>query len=268
MAKRSTNPVKPISEARLAANRANAQKSTGPRTPLGKLRSAANACKHGFAGSNFAVVRLELPGEIDQLKADLVATYQPVNPQEMFTLERIALAQQSLLRSYRLESGLFTAAMNHGLDPGTGRFLVTLTPEMVAADHSLDVIAVTRNQNRNFALGAGFHEFIQHTPDSFSLLLRYQAQAERNYRRGVEEFERLRSLRGQLPVHPDLPSQPVDPQPLATAAELSWRFPQPEPKPHPPNEPTSPPQPPQSKPLPRTDPASNKPTPTPPPRAA
>ncbi|MGP8243462.1 MAG: hypothetical protein ACLQVN_02965, partial [Bryobacteraceae bacterium] len=66
---------KPISKARLAANQANAQKSTGPRTAAGKARSAANACQHGFTGVNFAIVRLEDPAEIDNLKADLIATY-------------------------------------------------------------------------------------------------------------------------------------------------------------------------------------------------
>ena len=46
------------SPARLAANRANAQKSTGPRTEAGKARSRANAVKHGLTGTGIA-----LPGE-------------------------------------------------------------------------------------------------------------------------------------------------------------------------------------------------------------
>src|SRR5437763_1543 len=37
-----------ISAARLAANRANAQKSTGPRTGAGKMRAAQNARRHGL----------------------------------------------------------------------------------------------------------------------------------------------------------------------------------------------------------------------------
>ena len=46
------------SPARIAANRANAQKSTGPRTEAGKARSRANALKHGLTGAGVA-----LPGE-------------------------------------------------------------------------------------------------------------------------------------------------------------------------------------------------------------
>ena len=38
---------KPISDAQMAANRANAQKSTGPRTEEGKAISSQNALKHG-----------------------------------------------------------------------------------------------------------------------------------------------------------------------------------------------------------------------------
>ena len=43
------------SPARIAANRANAQKSTGPRTEAGKARSRANAVKHGLTGAGVAL---------------------------------------------------------------------------------------------------------------------------------------------------------------------------------------------------------------------
>src|SRR3981081_4386139 len=94
-------------EEQKAANRRNAQKSTGPRTPEGKLRCSQNSRKHGFTASAFAVVRLEEQDEVARLKADLVACYRPVNSQELFALERMAIAQQTMLRAARLEIGLW-----------------------------------------------------------------------------------------------------------------------------------------------------------------
>src|SRR5499425_1840151 len=107
---------RPISEKQLAANRANAAKSTGPRTPEGKARSAQNARTHGFTASNFAVVRLEDLQEVAHLRTDLIAVYQPINSQELFALERMALSQQAMLRAARLESGLFTNCLDMALN--------------------------------------------------------------------------------------------------------------------------------------------------------
>ncbi len=100
-----------VSPRRLAANRANAARSTGPRSPLGKALPAQNARKHGFVAANFAVIRLEELDAVARLKQDLVAAYQPVNSQELFAIERIALAQQAFLRSVSLETGLFTSCL-------------------------------------------------------------------------------------------------------------------------------------------------------------
>src|SRR5579863_1209443 len=102
----------------IAANRNNAAKSTGPRTEEGKARSAQNARKHGFASSKYAVVRFEELDALTKLRDDAIAVYQPVNSQELFAVERIALAQLNILRCAALEAGLHSDAMNEAFTPG------------------------------------------------------------------------------------------------------------------------------------------------------
>ncbi len=196
------HPKIPVSPKQLAANRANAAKSTGPRTAPGKARSAQNARKHGFTASTFAVVRLEDLQEIAHLKEDLVTLYQPVNSQELFAIERIALAQQALLRAARLEAGLFTTALNAACDC-LGAPITLMSPEL-AGDGDIEI---TRAQNRNYLLGEGFNRMASRS-NVWSLFLPYQAKAERHYRRAVEEFERLQALRGGLP-NEGLPNEAI-----------------------------------------------------------
>ena len=187
----SKTPRRPVSPRQLAANRANAAHSTGPRTPEGKARSSQNARRHGFAAADFAVVRLEDLEAVARLRADLVAVYRPVNSQELFALERVALAQHALLRAARLESGLFTTCLNEALDR-TGNPIVPMTEDLVGD------LEITRAQNRNYALAEGFRR-IAREGNTWTLFLRYQAQTERLYRRAIEEFERLRALRHEFP---------------------------------------------------------------------
>src|ERR1039458_9022196 len=97
-----------------AANRINAQKSTGPRSAAGKMKSALNARTHGFSGSMTTVVRLADHVESYNLRSDLLDLYRPVNSQEIFALERIAVCQLSLIRAERLGAGLFTACLVQG----------------------------------------------------------------------------------------------------------------------------------------------------------
>ena len=198
----SKTPKRPVSPRQLAANRANAARSTGPRTPEGKARSSQNARRHGFAASDYSVVRLEDLEAVARLKDDLVAAWQPVNSQELFAIERIALAQHALLRAARLESGLFTTCLNEALDR-TGNPIVPMTEDLVGD------LEVTRAQNRNYALAEGFRR-IARDGNSWTLFLRYQAQTERLYRRAIEEFERLKDLRHELPIEPISDPQPEE----------------------------------------------------------
>jgi hypothetical protein len=193
--------TKRISDKQLAANRANAAQSTGPRSPEGKSRSAQNARKHGFTASTFVVVRLEDLDEVARLRQDAIAIYQPANSQELFAVERIALAQQTLLRVERLHTGLCTTFLNEALD-GNGRPLMGITDALVNDDNE-----ITKAQNRNYLFAEGFHRLNKYS-NSFTLFLRYQAQSERLYRRAIEEFERLKALRHELPNEPLMDTQP------------------------------------------------------------
>lgn len=194
---RTRQPKRPPSPAVVAANRANAALSTGPRTPEGKAVSSQNSRRHGFAASSFAVVRLEDLQEVTHLKADLIAVYRPVNSQELFALERMAVAQQTIRRAARLEAGLFTNCLNESLNIATDEPFLPMNQDL-AGDGDIEV---TRAQNRNFLLAEGFHHMSQQS-NSWSLFLRYQAQAERLYRRALEEFNRLKALRHELPNEP------------------------------------------------------------------
>ena len=111
-----------------------------------KARSAQNSRKHGFAASTFEVVRLEDLQEVDNLRADLIAIYQPANSQELFAIERIALAQQAILRIARLESGLLTACLNEALDT-SGQLFIPMSQDLVGDGD----IQITQAQNRNYA---------------------------------------------------------------------------------------------------------------------
>ena len=88
----------PVSEARIAANRANAARSTGPKTAEGKENSRANALKHGLTGSGVVLAEADA-AEVERRTAS-------------FTREAgatgeigLALARRAALNSVRMERG-------------------------------------------------------------------------------------------------------------------------------------------------------------------
>lgn len=198
--------MKQPSDRRLAANRANAAKSTGPRTPEGKARAARNSRKHGLAAAALSIVRLEDQNELENLKADAVARYLPRDSQELFAVERIAICQLAMIRGWRLEAGMFITCLNICLNDDN-------TPIFRLHEALIPDQGVRLEQNRNYAMAEGFHMMVKQAND-WSLLLRYQAQAERQYRRAVEDFERLKRER------PEFPNEPIsDPEVEETAPD-------------------------------------------------
>lgn len=96
------DPKHPLSEEKLAANRANAQKSTGPKTGVGKEKSSQNSWKHGaFAKRLFKTKDQEVEDreDYDRILEGVFYHYEPVGPMESYWAERIAV---EMLRSIRL----------------------------------------------------------------------------------------------------------------------------------------------------------------------
>ena len=70
----------PISEARLAANRANSLRSSGPSSEFGKSISRKNSYKHGLTGAGVVLSNEDaeaLDGRCERLLTDFKAVTRP-----------------------------------------------------------------------------------------------------------------------------------------------------------------------------------------------
>jgi hypothetical protein len=90
------------SEARVAANRRNAEKSTGPRTLEGKAVVAQNAVKHGLWARQ-AVLKDEDPREFDLHRRRMLDGLAPDGPDQEALAERIVALWWRLKRAERMQ---------------------------------------------------------------------------------------------------------------------------------------------------------------------
>jgi len=118
----------------------------------------------------------------------------------MFALEQMALAQQTMFRAARIESGFFTNCLDNYINAND----VPISPmsPVLTAD-----IRITRDQNRNYASPTVLDRMVKQG-NSFALLMRYKAQAERHYRRAVEDFNRLKPCATNYQTKPFRTSNP------------------------------------------------------------
>ncbi|RLC63582.1 MAG: hypothetical protein DRI01_04975, partial [Chloroflexi bacterium] len=70
-----------VTEAKILANRRNAQKSTGPRTLKGKAIVSQNAAKHGLTAAN-NIISAENQADFELYRAQFLAELNPDSPME------------------------------------------------------------------------------------------------------------------------------------------------------------------------------------------
>ena len=84
-----TSSAPPLSEAKLAANRANSKLSHGAVTTIGKQIVSQNATKHGLTGK-FRVLPSESQEEFDQMLAGFFHSENPVGEDEVAMVHQMA----------------------------------------------------------------------------------------------------------------------------------------------------------------------------------
>ncbi|MEJ5234141.1 MAG: hypothetical protein WHV64_18225, partial [Geminicoccaceae bacterium] len=131
----------------------------GPATPEGKARSALNALRHGLRARRFTLLPHEDPAEFEALAAATRQAYRPACPVERELVEALAVALWREIRADRLEAEI----------------LADIPPADDSRSCGSDLL-----DERHRA--------------SFSLLLRYRAQAAGAVRRAQEALVRHRKL--------------------------------------------------------------------------
>jgi hypothetical protein len=97
-----------VSQRKLDANRANAQKSTGPRTKEGKRLVARNAIRHGILAREVVIGEgdgAEREEDYADVCAGLYAAHAPRDAAEQLEVENLAAAYWMLRRAYRATTG-------------------------------------------------------------------------------------------------------------------------------------------------------------------
>ena len=97
----------PISDARLAANRANSQHSTGPRTETGKAKSSLNAVKTGLTGQTVVLPTDDAVAYQAHIHRHF-AKYSPLTDDENTLVQAVADTSWRLLRIAPLEAGIYS----------------------------------------------------------------------------------------------------------------------------------------------------------------
>jgi hypothetical protein len=159
------------SEARILANKANAQHSTGPKTVEGKANSRCNAFKHGLTGEGVAM-SIEDAAEVEQLFEEISSELKPSGPTGRVLVRRLATLAIRLDRCVAQE----TAAISDHVRQAKIDFIA---PEGMDDD--------TIEQLR---AEAGHRALFDPSKEA-TLARKYEAAAERGFFRSLKEFREV-----------------------------------------------------------------------------
>jgi len=187
-------------EARIHANRLNAQKSTGPNTPQGKAIVSQNALKHGLSARH-DVITSESQADFDLHRDALLAELHPLSPMESMLADRIVSLSWRLKRADLIQNQTIDA-MNEE----------TTTNPLAKLAKSFGIKGFAAPQpeptdpNPDLTLGRiAIKDFSNERV--LDRLLMYERRIEHSLYKTTLELQRLRLLRTLEPSEPNLEPQ-------------------------------------------------------------
>jgi len=174
-------------EAKIIANRRNAQKSTGPRTREGKAAISKNAVKHGLLASQ-AVISSESREDFDINRDRILSDLVPESPMESMLAERIVVLSWRLIRIGCIQAQTIDALKARN----TSSPLTRLTQALLFKNQKQSQTTPSTSAN-DLALGS---MAIKDFSNSRVLdrLLMYERRIENSMYKTIFELQRLRII--------------------------------------------------------------------------
>lgn len=169
-----------VSEARIAANRANAQKSTGPKDTS---KTRFNGVQHGLTAMH-TLLPWEHKEDLQAILDSFESRYQPVDDVERLLVKQVAVAYWRMERSLRIEKNILETVARGQAEDADLAF-----SQMHAGN--LEAIA--------FMVAA----------ENMDRFRRYDAHLQRAFERALKRVEQMASLR-KPDAQPLPPPEPIE----------------------------------------------------------
>ncbi|HUT29445.1 MAG TPA: hypothetical protein VMX13_06615 [Sedimentisphaerales bacterium] len=176
------------SEARILANRRNAQQSTGPRTPQGKAIVAQNPVKHGLLARQ-DVISSESQAEFNLYRTLILAELAPATPMESMLAERIVTLSWRLRRTSRIHNETIDALLSKNTDSPLAKLTQSLFPKSREPAETADSAPPA-----DFPLGRMAAKDFAYAR-VLDRLLMYERRIEHSLHKTILEFQRLRLIK-------------------------------------------------------------------------
>ena len=192
-------------DAKIIANRRNAQKSTGPRTRAGKAAASKNSIKHGLLAHQ-TIISSENQADFCKERERILSDLVPESPMESMLAERVVVLSWRLKRIDHIQNQTIDALSARN----TSSPLTKLTQSLLFKGKNLPQ-ADSSDPANDLALG---RMAIKDFSNSRVLerLLMYERRIENSLYKTYLEFQRLQLMRKLQ--NPDGPGQQTEYQSL------------------------------------------------------